>query len=353
MESGWYVWLAASVAVLLGVVVVLWLRRRTVRRESARADRAPVSPIERFRRGLVATRRRLAGQIEGAVGRGAGDVARILPELQEVLVAADVGVRTSTELVERLRPKVAGGGSGEEIRRALRDEIADVLVGDPPPAPSHRPWVVLVLGVNGVGKTTTVGKLAALHVAAGRRVLLVAADTFRAAAIEQLAVWAGRTGAELVRQSPGASPAAVAFDGMKAALARGVDVVLVDSAGRLHTRANLVEELRKVERVIAREVPGAPHETLLVLDATTGQNALAQARAFAEALAITGLVITKLDGTARGGVAVGVRRETGVSIRYVGVGEGVDDLRPFDARLFADALLEGDPSEERPSVSVA
>jgi fused signal recognition particle receptor len=234
------------------------------------------------------------------------------------------------------------------VRRALRDEVEADLRGDAPRDVATRPWVVVVIGVNGVGKTTTVGKLAALHAAAGRKVLLVAADTFRAAAIEQLGVWGERAGAEVIRQAPGANPAAVVFDGAKAALARGVDVVVVDTAGRLHTRTNLMDELKKVERVVAREIPGAPHEVLLVLDATTGQNALAQARTFAEALGVTGVVLTKLDGTARGGMAIAVRRELGVPIRYVGVGEAVEDLRPFDAREFADALL-GDDDTEAPS----
>ena len=234
-----------------------------------------------------------------------------------------------------------------DIRRALREEIEATLVADGAPLPTARPWVVLVLGVNGVGKTTTVGKLAGLHAAAGRRVMLVAADTFRAAAIEQLAVWAERTRSEFVRQRPGANAAAVVFDGIKAAVARDIDVVLVDTAGRLHTRSNLMEELRKIERVIAREVPGAPQETLLVVDATTGQNAIAQARTFSEALRVTGIILTKLDGTARGGVAVAIRRETSIPVRYVGVGEGVDDLRPFDAQEFADALVEIEANETR------
>jgi fused signal recognition particle receptor len=212
---------------------------------------------------------------------------------------------------------------------------------------SGRPHVVLVTGVNGVGKTTTIGKLAASYVAAGKRVLLVAGDTFRAAATEQLRVWAERTGAELVAQEQGANPSAVVFDGIKAARARDVDVVLVDTAGRLHTRSNLMEELRKLRRVIAREIPGAPHETLLVLDATTGQNAVAQARTFAEALDVTGLVLTKLDGTARGGVAIAVANETKLPLRYIGIGEGVDDLRPFDAPQFAAALLDSAETESR------
>jgi fused signal recognition particle receptor len=198
--------------------------------------------------------------------------------------------------------------------------------------------------VNGVGKTTTIGKLAARHVAAGRRVLLVAGDTFRAAAADQLAIWAERTGAEIVRQGPGADASAVVFDGIKAACARQVDVVLIDTAGRLHTRSNLMEELKKVRRVMARELPGAPHETLLVLDATTGQNALSQARVFAEALGVTGVVLTKLDGTARGGVVIAVQREVGAPVRFVGVGEAQGDLRPFDAHEFVEALFDGQRS---------
>jgi fused signal recognition particle receptor len=202
--------------------------------------------------------------------------------------------------------------------------------------------VVLVSGVNGVGKTTSIGKLAARFIAAGDRVLLVAADTFRAAAIDQLGVWAERVGADLVRHQSGADPAAVAFDGVKAAIARDVDVVIVDTAGRLHTRENLMEELRKVTRVIGKAIPGAPHEVWLVLDATTGQNAIHQAKVFSEALGVTGIVLTKLDGTAKGGAALAVRQELGVPIVWLGVGEGVEDVRPFSAGEFASALIGED-----------
>jgi fused signal recognition particle receptor len=198
----------------------------------------------------------------------------------------------------------------------------------------------MVVGVNGVGKTTSIGKLAAREAAAGRKVLLVAGDTFRAAAGEQLAIWAERAGGDLIRQQQGSDPGAVVFDGIRAALARHADVAIVDTAGRLHTKSNLMEELKKVRRVIARELPGAPHETLLALDATTGQNGLAQARAFVEALDVTGVILTKLDGTAKGGIVIAIAAELGVPIRYVGVGEGVDDLREFDPAQFVDALLE-------------
>jgi fused signal recognition particle receptor len=222
---------------------------------------------------------------------------------------------------------------------ALRGAIEEALGESTPRPRTSKPWVILVSGVNGVGKTTSIGKLTARFMAAGDRVLLVAADTFRAAAIDQLGVWAERVGADLVRHQSGADPAAVAFDGVKAAAAREVDVVIVDTAGRLHTRQNLMEELRKVTRVIGKAIPGAPHEVWLVLDATTGQNAIHQAKVFSEALGVTGIVITKLDGTAKGGAALAVREALGVPIVWLGVGEGVDDIRPFSAAEFATALV--------------
>jgi fused signal recognition particle receptor len=333
MEPSFVVVAGAALVPLGFVLAYLRARRRRA------APRATAPPVDRLRQGLLSTRRRLAAELEGAFRRGATEPERALKELEEALVAADVGVRTSAELVARVRTR----GGGAEIRRALQEQMEAVLGVAAEPTPSVRPWVILATGVNGVGKTTTIGKLAARHAAAGRSVLLVAGDTFRAAAIDQLAVWATRTGAALVRQAPGADPSAVVFDGMKAALARAIDVVLIDTAGRLHTRINLMDELRKVHRVIAREMPGAPHETLLVLDATTGQNAIAQARTFSEALGITGIILTKLDGTARGGVALAIREQTGIPIRYVGVGEGTEDLRPFDPHQFVLALLEPDP----------
>ena len=335
MEPSWIVVAGAALVPLGFVAAYLRVRRR---RGAQVAPRTVAPPVDRLRQGLLATRRRLAAELDAVLRRGATEPEGALKELEEALVAADVGVRTSAELVSRVRTRVGGA----EIRQALQEEMEAILGVVEEPTPSARPWVVLVTGVNGVGKTTTIGKLAARHAAAGRSVLVVAGDTFRAAAIDQLAVWAARTRAELVRQAPGANPSAVVFDGMKAALARAIDVVLIDTAGRLHTRTNLMDELRKVQRVIAREVPGAPHETLLVLDATTGQNAIAQARTFSEALGVTGIILTKLDGTARGGVAIAIREQTGIPIRYVGVGEGTEDLRPFDAHQFVLALLEPD-----------
>ena len=335
--------------VVLGAVAAYAVQRRRRAAGARPPAGAPAPPGDHLRLGLLSTRRRFGAQLDAVLGRGPTELERVLPELEEALVAADVGVRTSAELVGRVRTRLAHGASGADIRRALQAEIEVLLGTEAEPVPRAHPWVVLVTGVNGVGKTTTIGKLAARHATAGRSVLVVAGDTFRAAAVEQLSVWAERTGAELVRQAAGANPSAVVFDGMRAALSRAVDVVLIDTAGRLHTRANLMDELRKVQRVIAREIPGAPHETLLVLDATTGQNAIAQARTFSEALGITGLVLTKLDGTARGGVAIAIREQTGIPIRYVGVGEGTDDLRPFDAREFSRALLDPEQAVGEPA----
>ncbi len=307
-----------------------------------------ISPTARWRRGLAATRQRLSAQLDGVLGRGPRPLETMLSELEDVLIGADVGVATTKATLESLR-SLGPDASPMAVRGALSSTLRTMLASPPPPAPSARPWVILVTGVNGVGKTTTIGKLAAQHAAAGRRVLLIAADTFRAAAIDQLGVWAERTAADLVRHEPGADPSAVVFDGLKAALARRVDVVLIDTAGRLHTRTPLMEELRKIGRVIAREVPGAPHETLLVVDATTGQNAVSQARTFEQAVPLTGIVLTKLDGTARGGVLVALRRELGLPVRYVGVGEGVEDLRRFDAEEFVRALFAGEPTAGEPA----
>jgi fused signal recognition particle receptor len=338
MESLWPVALAILV-VLAGLLGYGIVRRR--RRALPEPSAPPVlpSPLATLERALAKTRDRLGASLDAAFGRAGTSTDAALTELEEVLVSADVGVRVASELVAGLRSRLGRGTDPATLRTALRDELESLLASSGTPAPQTSPWVILVAGVNGVGKTTTIGRLAAMHRAAGRRVLLVAADTFRAAAAEQLAVWAERTGSELVRQRAGADPSAVVFDAMKSAVARGIDVVLVDTAGRLHTRTNLMEELRKIRRIIAREVPEAPHETLLVVDATTGQNAIAQARVFTEALGITGLVLTKLDGTARGGVAIAVRRELSAPIRWIGVGEGVEDLRPFDAQQFVAALL--------------
>lgn len=259
--------------------------------------------------------------------------------LEESLITSDVGVRTSVEIVEKLR-SVFSGKDPEKLRAHLREIIYEMLKDAEQPLKLHRsPFVVMVLGVNGVGKTTTIGKLASLYRDEGKNVLLAAGDTFRAAAIEQLELWGERTGCAVIRQAQGGDPGAVAFDAMKAAIGRYSNLVLLDTAGRLHTKANLVDELKKVKRVCEREIPGAPHENLLVLDASTGQNALNQARLFNEAVGVTGIVLTKLDGTAKGGIIIAIARELRIPIRFIGVGEGVEDLKVFDAREFAEALI--------------
>jgi fused signal recognition particle receptor len=267
-----------------------------------------------------------------------------LGALEEALLAADLGLPAVTEAMEVLRVhsgEIASGGA-PAMRQILREQLRRQLDLPATDRFSGRPWVVFVVGVNGVGKTTTIGKIASAWGADGRSVLLVAADTFRAAAAEQLEIWAGRAGAAFHRGPEGTDPSAVLTDGLRAARSRGLDAVLVDTAGRLHTKGNLMAELAKMVRVAGREVPGAPHETLLVLDATVGSNGLAQGREFARAASVTGLVLTKLDGTAKGGVAVAVVRALGVPIRYVGVGESAEDLLPFDAAAFAQGLVGGD-----------
>jgi fused signal recognition particle receptor len=282
----------------------------------------------------------------GSLFRGRRIDAAILEELETRLLRADVGVQVTEELLEKLRKRVARNelADVEALIRALREEIVAVLQ---PVARrleitrEHRPFVILVVGVNGSGKTTTIGKLAHRFSGEGRKVMLAAGDTFRAAATEQLGIWAQRTGSELVSQQPGADPAAVAFDALGAARTRGFDVLLADTAGRLQAQTHLMEELRKVKRVISRAEPSAPHEVLLVLDANQGQNALAQAVQFNEAVGVTGLVLTKLDGTARGGIVLAIARRLGLPIRYIGIGEQAEDFGEFDAEAFARALVDG------------
>jgi len=298
--------------------------------------------LERLRGGLARTREVLETPIEDlARGRRPLDPAA-LEEVELALIGADFGLPAAAEALETLRARSAeiSRGGVEAMRRVLREEVVRALERPQATAPfSARPWVVFVVGVNGAGKTTTIGKLAAGWRREGRSVLLCAADTFRAAAAEQLEAWSARAGALFHRGAEGADPSAVLTDGLRKAKASGTDAVLVDTAGRLHTKANLMAELAKMSRVASREVEGAPHETLLVLDATVGSNGLVQAREFAKAGGVSGVVLTKLDGTAKGGVAVAVVRELGVPIRFVGVGEQVDDLLPFDAAAFADGLL--------------
>ena len=264
-------------------------------------------------------------------------------ELEEILVTADVGVNTSTAICDRLRQIVKEEKIKEpdEARRALKRVIRELLGETPELILNTKPSLILVIGVNGVGKTTTIGKLAYNLKQQGKKVILGAADTFRAAAIEQLQVWADRAGAEIVKHGSGSDPAAVVFDAISAAKSRGSDVVICDTAGRLHNKKNLMDELTKISKVVSRELPGADIETLLVPDASTGQNAVNQAREFAATSAITGIVLTKLDGTAKGGIVLAVKNDLGIPVKLIGVGEGIDDLQSFDADQFTEALFEG------------
>ena len=301
--------------------------------------------FQRLKQGLTKSRETWVEKI-GAIFQNRQWDETSLDAMEESLLTADVGVKATQKLMDALRRQSPNGDEdlGQEMAARLQAAMVDMLQGStsaPRIAPlSVKPWVILFLGVNGVGKTTTIGKLAAQYRSAGKKVLLVAGDTFRAAAVEQLDIWGQRVGVDVVKHKAGSDPSAVVFDGVQAAKSRGVDVLLIDTAGRLHTKVHLVEELKKIRRVIVREQPDAPHETLLVLDATTGQNGLQQARVFKEATAITGIVLTKLDGTAKGGVIVGIQEELGVPVKYIGVGEDVEDLQPFDARQFVQALFD-------------
>jgi fused signal recognition particle receptor len=299
------------------------------------------SLLTRLRAGLQKTQQALRAQAAALFGSGPLDPAT-LEALEEALLQADTGVAAAAAILQALRRRAQFGGlpDAAAARAALREEIAARLtVPELPPRPPAKPWVVLVLGVNGSGKTTAIGKLAHRAVASGERVLLAAADTFRAAAIDQLNAWGDRSGAQVIAHQAGADPVAVVFDALQAARARGADQILIDTAGRLHTKRNLMEELRKMTRVLGKELPGAPHEVLLVLDATTGRNALAQAREFHLVAPLTGLVLTKLDGTAKGGAILGIVEALRVPVRFLGVGEGLEDLTPFSPAAFAAAFL--------------
>ena len=299
--------------------------------------------FERLKSGLAKTRKLLLTDVDDIL-LGSKEIDQALfDELEEALIAADVGPAFTGELIESLKGKVKRKelGSPEILRKALRETMREILRRNETPLriPPDRIYTIMVVGVNGTGKTTTIGKLARNLKAEGRGVTLVAADTFRAAAIEQLDAWAKRANVPLIRQAANADPAAVVFDAIRAAKAGRPGVVIIDTAGRLHTKVNLMEELKKMKRIMARELPGAPHEVLLVLDATTGQNAIAQARMFRDEIGVTGLILTKLDGTSKGGVVVRIAQELGIPLRYIGVGEQPDDLRPFRADEFVEALF--------------
>lgn len=296
----------------------------------------------RLKAGLDKTRSALTDKIDQVFSSMGKIDEDLFEELEEVLIMSDVGTETASYIIEQLQKKAKESGIRETdaLKALLRDIITEILAEQD--AEVHlegAPAVVMVIGVNGVGKTTSIGKLAHYYKEQGKRVILAAGDTFRAAAIDQLAIWAERAGVELVKHQEGADPSAVVFDSIQAAKARGADLVICDTAGRLHNKKNLMEELKKTARVVERETGGNQVETLLVLDASTGQNALNQAREFAQAAGITGVVLTKLDGTAKGGVILALAREQGVGVKFIGVGEGIDDLRPFDAKTFAQALF--------------
>ncbi|HYT68509.1 MAG TPA: signal recognition particle-docking protein FtsY [Vicinamibacterales bacterium] len=301
--------------------------------------------FDRIKESLTRTKEQFVERFDDIVGRADAPAQRSRPvdvetldALEEALISADVGVAASDQIVSAVRRKRT---RGESLRALVKEEILEILRAADTQAPDgHKPHVTLVVGVNGTGKTTTVGKLARLIKESGKTPLICAADTFRAAAVEQLQVWATRAGVDFIRAQGGADPAAVVFDAIAAGKARGRDVVLVDTAGRLHTRVNLMQELDKIRRIAAREVEGAPHETLLVLDATVGQNGLTQAREFMGVAGVNGIVLTKLDGTAKGGIAVAIAHDLKLPIRYVGVGEGIDDLIPFSPEEYVNALFE-------------
>ena len=298
--------------------------------------------FDKIKQGLSKTRDALSNTL-GSVFSGFSEIDDdFYDELEESLILADLGVETATKATDRLRKAVKEQHlkTTEDAKQQLKAILTEMLqVGDTALKLDTKPSVVLVIGVNGVGKTTTIGKIATRLVREGKSVLMVAGDTFRAAAADQLEIWAERSGASIVRQNEGADPASVVYDGIQSAKAKKVDVILVDTAGRLHNKQNLMNELNKISRVIDRELPDCSRETLLVLDATTGQNGLIQAKQFKEAAGITGIVLTKLDGTAKGGIAIAIAKELGVPVKYAGVGEGIDDLQPFNALEFAQALI--------------
>ncbi|HYL58068.1 MAG TPA: signal recognition particle-docking protein FtsY [Candidatus Acidoferrales bacterium] len=306
--------------------------------------RAPV----RISAGLRKTRESFLARIRAAL-TGSAKIDEIYEALEEALIAADVGVEASMKISSAVRARLGSDNRADSIRDALKAEIAAILASAEraPADPKGVPLVIMMVGVNGVGKTTTVAKLAARLKAERGSVIVAAADTFRAAAIEQLEIWCERVGADMIKQSQGSDPAAVAFDAVKAAVARKAGAVLIDTAGRLQTKVNLMEELKKIARVVGRELPDAPHETWLVLDANTGQNALSQAKIFGDAVPLTGVVLAKLDSTAKGGVVVGIAERLKIPVRFVGLGEGLDDLREFDAREFVDALFATDDGTEQ------
>ncbi|MEW5746297.1 MAG: signal recognition particle-docking protein FtsY [Nitrospirota bacterium] len=298
--------------------------------------------LDKLKAGLAKTKRNLVDRVESALAVTTIDES-VIDEIEEILITADIGAESAAEISDALREDVRSGRikTSDQVKQYLRTKMASMLGASQPLVTfGEKPFVILTVGVNGVGKTTTIGKLAARFIAEGNSVMIAAGDTFRAAAIEQLEIWAERTGASLLKHQSGSDPAAVAFDAVEAAKARGTDVVIIDTAGRLHTKSSLMDELKKINRVIKKAMPDAPQEILLVVDATTGQNALRQAHLFNEAVGVTGIALTKLDGTAKGGIIFAIKRELGIPVRLIGIGEGVDDLKDFTPDDFVKALFE-------------
>jgi fused signal recognition particle receptor len=338
-------------------LITLGLNRAASAEEEAIAARRDQGPepelLDRFRTAVAATRDSLSERIDTIVGASRKIDPGVLDRLEEALIGADIGVQTSLEIIEKARQQVSRQqlNDVDELKRLIRSELKSILdeaslkrksgtvASETEVSPDVKPYVLMVVGVNGVGKTTTIGKLAHRIKSEQNEVLICAADTFRAAANDQLAIWAQRSGVPLVQQKPGTDPSAVVFDSIKSAQARNADVLIIDTAGRLHTKSNLMQELEKMRRIAGREVPGAPHEVLLIMDAVTGQNGLEQARQFAKSVPVTGLVLTKLDGTAKGGIVVAIAKELGIPIRYVGVGEQMNDLVEFSADAYIDGLF--------------
>jgi len=301
--------------------------------------------FERLKKGLSKTHGGFVTQIDRLISGKKGIDETLLEELEEILITADLGTNTTYRLISDLHQGVGRNelADPQKVKEYLRESILAILKPAEGPldidSPGTDPFVIMVVGVNGVGKTTTIGKVAATYTSRGKKILFAASDTFRAAAAEQLEAWAQRIGVNMVKQSRGSDPSAVAFDAIQAAKARALDIVFIDTAGRLHTKENLMEELKKMKRIVGRECPGAPHEILLILDATTGQNAISQTRLFNEALGVTGIAITKLDGTAKGGIIIGITESFHIPLRYIGIGEKMDDLREFNAEEFVTALF--------------
>ena len=318
--------------------MILRLRKKNTKNQ-AQSDKSDF--LSCLKQGLSKTRKILTTDIDELFADNRKIDDKLLEELEELLITSDIGVQTSIDLIDNISRKSWEIADAEQLKSALKEEILSLLDAQTAVVKKipSTPYVIMVIGVNGVGKTTTIGKLAIRQTAAGKRVLIAAADTFRAAAVEQLAIWADRANAEIVKHKDKADPAAVVYDTLEAALARGTDFIFIDTAGRLHTKVNLMEELKKMKRTISKKLPDAPHEILLVLDATTGQNALSQAKLFHEELEVTSIALTKLDGTAKGGIVISICNDLNIPLEYIGVGEKIEDLQDFDPIQFVDALF--------------